>query len=102
MKSAANAADVEEKRSDDEKRGKRPLLLKRSVHMTKSAVKHHKEAYKWWKMRGNATVIEGKLSNDEKREKKTTVSIEEKRSSDEKRRKSEEDSARKSTWRKAI
>ena len=46
MKSAANAADVEEKRSDDEKRGKTPLLLKRSVHMTKSAVKHRKEAYK--------------------------------------------------------
>ena len=40
------AADVEEKRSDDEKSGKTPLLLKRSVQMTKSAVKHYKEAYK--------------------------------------------------------
>ena len=48
-------------------------------------------------MRGNTTVIEGNLSNDEKREKKTTVSIEEKRSSDEKRGKSVKDSARKST-----
>ena len=39
----------EEKRSDDEKRGKTPLLLKRNVQMTKSAVKHHsyrREAFK--------------------------------------------------------
>ena len=37
----ANAAGTEEKRSDDEKRGKTPLLLKRSVQMMKSAEKHH-------------------------------------------------------------
>ena len=57
MKSGANAAGMEETRSDDEKRGKTPLLLKRSVQtikalenttllkrsvqMTKSAVKHY-------------------------------------------------------------
>ena len=40
MKSGANAAAMEETRSDDEKRGKTPLLLKRSVQMMKSAGKH--------------------------------------------------------------
>ena len=41
MKSGANAAGMKEKRSDDEKRGKTPLLLKRSVRMAKSAGKDH-------------------------------------------------------------
>ena len=58
MKSGANAATMEEKRSDDEKRGKTRLLLKISVRV------------EWWKVRENIAGIEGKLSNDEKREKK--------------------------------
>jgi len=41
MKSGANAAGTEETRSYDEKRGKTPLLLKRSVQMMKSAGKQH-------------------------------------------------------------
>ena len=42
MKSGANAAAMEEKRSYDEKRGKTPLLLLlRHAQMIKSAGKHH-------------------------------------------------------------
>ena len=72
--------------------------------MTKSAVKHHsyrREAFKWKKVRENTTVTEEKRSNDEKRGKKPVI-IDVERSSIEKGGKSEKDSARKSTWGKAI
>ena len=71
-KALENTIFIEEKRWNDEKRGKTQLLLKRSVEKTKSPVKRHsywKEAFKWWWVQGNTTVIEGKLSNDGKREK---------------------------------
>ena len=117
MKTGTNASGMEETRSYDEKRGKTPLLLKRSVQMMKSGGKHlchWRETFRWRK--GGKTPLLLKRSVQMmksagkhhcywrqpfkwwKAREKTTVSIEEKRSSDEKRGKSVKDSARKSTW----